>query len=137
MAAGASDVTHGVDELVVADRLAGMSDVVAGAGMMDVAEGAALLEESDEIESLSLMLSMLGEDDLNWSMDLAGIAGQIMVAGDVVADLDMPVLSDFLRDRGNVLRQMAADSIFQAAATSEIAMALYRGWRRCRSFGRQ
>jgi hypothetical protein len=45
LAAGASDVTRGVDEMVVADRLAAVSEIVGVAGVTDVVEGMALMDE--------------------------------------------------------------------------------------------
>ena len=54
----------------------------------------------------------------------ARVAGQIMVAGDVVADMDMPVLAMFLAGKGEQLRDLATDSIYQAAALRGVSAAL-------------
>lgn len=124
LAEASNEITHGLDELEAAERASLMSEAVAEAGVVDVMEGAEMMSAAEEIEDLSMMLALMNEEDLLWSMDLAGISGQLQVAGDVVADLDMPVLADFLRDRGDVLRQMAAESIFQYTATRGIASAL-------------
>ena len=66
----------------------------------------------------------MSEEDLEWSLELAGIAGQLLVISDTVAELDMPVLSNVLFDRGEQLREMATDSVFQSAALRGMAQAL-------------
>ena len=54
LAAGASDVTRGVDALVASDRLAMLSDVVAAAGVTDVAQSREeLVEAAHELSEAS------------------------------------------------------------------------------------
>lgn len=47
--------------------------------------------------------------------------GQLAVAADVVAMLDMPVLAEFLADKGDDLRDLAVDAIIKFAAAHAMA----------------
>jgi hypothetical protein len=62
--------------------------------------------------------------DLEDAMDLAAISGQLYVAGDVVAGLEMPVLAAFLEDRGQWLREIAVDTVLRFGAGQALADAL-------------
>ena len=60
---------------------------------------------------------MMSEADLEHGMELAAIAGQLSAAGDVVAAIGMPVLADFLADKGEDLQEIAVDTILRSSAT--------------------
>ena len=84
LAAGVSDVTHGVDQMIVADKLAMLSEVVGAAGSLDVAEGVEALVTSEDID----VQSTRRRDDERqrrrprWS---CRPSGQLAVAADFVA----------------------------------------------------
>jgi hypothetical protein len=56
---GASDVTRGVDAMVVADRVTKLSDIVEAAGVTDVAEG---LEIVEDLQAALEQFSEIAED---------------------------------------------------------------------------
>jgi hypothetical protein len=117
----ASDLTRGIDAAVVAGRAAAISKIVADAGIDDIAEGAEMLAASDDLAVQSALVSSLGAEDLETSMDIAAISGQLDVVAQVVAQLDMPVLAEFLEDKSMELQDLAIDGIFRAGATRALA----------------
>ena len=121
LAAGASDLTRAADLEIMAERTAFVSEVVRAAGAADMAQGAEILAASQDIEVQSILISGLGEEDLRLGMEMGAIAGQLAVAADVVAMLDMPVLAEFLANRGDDLRDLAVDAIIKFGATRAMA----------------
>ncbi|HRX03412.1 MAG TPA: hypothetical protein P5148_09725, partial [Anaerolineae bacterium] len=107
-----------------AQNLAAISAVMAEAGVEDMAQGVALLTASDDIAIQSAVIGGLSEDDLALGMELAAIGGQLQAVGDVVLDLDMPLLAAFLGSLGDRMRQLSADTIHRFGATRALARAL-------------
>lgn len=107
-----------------AQNLAAISSVMAEAGVQDVAQGVALLTASEDIAIQSAIIGGLSEDDLALSMELAAIGGQLHAVSDVVYDLDMPLLADFLDLLGDRMRELSADTIHRFGATRALARAM-------------
>jgi len=91
---------------------------------MDMAEGAVALAASEDIAVQSAIMGSLSREDLATGMKLSAIAGQLRTARNVVAALDMPVLSDFLAEKSDELDEAATEQIFLMAATRALARSL-------------
>jgi hypothetical protein len=137
LAAGASDLTEGLDALRASEYMAQLSQTVAAAGVLDVAEGVELIAMSDDIEALGAVVGLMSEDDLEQGMELARMAGELWTASDVVALLDMPVLATFLEQRGEWLQEIAVDIILRAGSTSALAQAMGETGARVADLGAQ
>ena len=96
---------------------------MAAAGVVDIAEGADMLAESQDVEVQSEMVGFLSETELE-TMDIAAIAGQSAVVGDIATLRDMPVLAVFLETKGNALHQLAVETIIKFAAGRAVAASL-------------
>jgi hypothetical protein len=57
-------------------------------------------------------------------MNMAAISGQLETVSQVVAELGMPILADFLDTKCDELQVMAVDTIFRAGATRALAAAV-------------
>jgi hypothetical protein len=113
LAAGVSEVTRGVDALAASERSAVLSETVGIAGVSDVAQGAELLDASDDLAEMSAFVAAMSTEDLERGMDLASMYGELTVAGDVMAEMGLPVMAAFLADRGQWLREIAVDELRQ------------------------
>lgn len=107
-----------------ARNLAAISAVMAEAGVDDVAQGVALLTASEDIAVQSMLVGELSREDLELGMELASIGGQLQAVSDVVFDLDMPLLAEFLESLGDRMRALSADTIHRFGATRALARAL-------------
>ena len=121
MATAASDATRSEDASVVADRISRLSQVVAEAGIADVGQGAELLAASEDVGVLSAMVGLMSSADMDHGLDLARMAGELWTVGDVVDILQMPVLADFLENRGLRLQEMAVEQILRSAGRSSLS----------------
>lgn len=117
----ASDVTRGVDALVVGDHLAAISEVVAAAGVNDIAQGTELLTHSEDIAVQSALVAALAEEDLALSMKIAAIAGQLEAVGDLAILMDMPTLAEFLDSKSDELQNLAVDTMMRFSATRALS----------------
>jgi len=123
-AAGVSDLTRAEDAVVVAERVKALSDVVGVAGVVDVAQGAEMLAASEDVGVMSAMVGLMGEEDLETGLELARIAGELWAVSDVVDMLQMPALTDFLAERGEILQEIAVEQIIRSASTKGVARAI-------------
>ena len=98
---GASDLTRAADAALVAERVQQLSDVVSMAGVMDVEEGVDMLMKGGDVRTMGAIVGLMSREELDRGMELARLAGELSVAGDVVDMLEMPVLAEFLADRGD------------------------------------
>ena len=124
LAEGASDATRGVDALKAARRAGRRSKKAAREGVRDVAQGSELISASEELAIESALVSEMSADNLEQGMRLASIAGQLWAASNVLETLDMPLLSDFLDDKGQELQDLAVDVLLRSGATQGLARAM-------------
>ena len=89
--------------------------------MSDVAQGAELLDASDDLAEISAFVAAMSTEDLERGMDLASLYGELTVAGDVMAEMGLPVMAAFLADRGQWLREIAVDELRQYGASRALA----------------
>jgi hypothetical protein len=124
LASGASDVTRGEDAKRAAAVAAGLGEVVFEAGVADVEQGADMLAASDDIAVQSTLMSALSAGDLRRGMEIASVSGELRAVADVLAILGMPVVSDFLVDKGEQLQEVAVRSLLRFGATRALAEAM-------------
>ncbi len=120
-AVGAADVTRGEDEATVAATYSALSDAAARRGARDAAEGAATLDMADEVAAGGALAAALSTDEFRRGMDLAGIAGQIQVAADLVRVVGQPTLAAFLGRTSHQLRVLATDALSRASEGAVVA----------------
>ena len=120
-AAGAADVTRGEDEAAVAATYSTLSDAAARRGARDAAEGAATLDMADEVAAGGALAAALSTDEFRRGMDLAGIAGQVQVAAELVRAVGQPTLAAFLGRTSHQLRVLATDALRRATEDALVA----------------
>nr|NIV35401.1 hypothetical protein [Anaerolineae bacterium] len=103
------------------ERSAVLSETVGIAGVSDVAQGAELLDASDDLAEMGAFVAAMSTEDLERGMDLASLYGELVVAGDVMAEMGLPVMAAFLADRGQWLREIAVDELRQYGASRALA----------------
>jgi hypothetical protein len=101
-----------------------LSEAVGDAGIDDIAEGAQMLAASEDLAVIGAMVAAMSEDDLDHSMEIAGISGQMNAVGDLVASMDMLVLASFLWDRSDRLRELAVETMIRFSAGQALAEAI-------------
>lgn len=104
--------------------MAELSDVVGFAGEQDVAQGSEALAAAQEIEVGSDIVAALSSDDLDRSMALGAIAGQIGVASEIVYSLQMPELGAFLRTKSEELHAVAVADVKRFGVTRALSAAM-------------
>jgi len=120
-AVGAADVTRGEDEAAAAAAFSALSDAAARRGARDAAEGAAALSMADEVAAGGELAAALSTDDFRRGMELAGIAGQVWVAAELVQGVRQPTLAAFLGRTSQQLRSLAVDALSRATEGAIVA----------------
>ncbi len=120
----ASQLTRGEDAIMGAERRARLSEMVATAGINDIVQGAQLVVASEDVQALSAVVGALNADDLEDTMEIASISGELSVISDVLYAMDLPVISAFLQDRGERLKELAVDNIMRYGAVRALTEAM-------------
>ena len=113
-AVGAADAIRGEDEAAAAATLSALSHAAARRGARDAAEGAAALSMADEVAAGGELAAALSTDEFRRGMELAGIAGQVQVAGELLQGVRQPTLAAFLSRTSHQLRVLAVDALSRA-----------------------
>jgi len=114
-------VTRGEDEASSAATFSALSEAAARRGARDAAEGAATLSMADEVAVGGELAAALSTDEFRRGMELAGIAGQIQVAADLVRGIGQPTLAAFLGRTGHHLHALGVDAIGRATEGAIVA----------------
>jgi hypothetical protein len=120
-AVGAADITRGEDEAAAAATYSALSHAAARRGARDAAEGAATLDIADEVAAGGALAAALSSDEFRRGMDLAGIAGQVQVAADLVRAVGQPTLAAFLGRTSHQLRVLATEALSRASEGAVVA----------------
>ena len=120
-AVGAADVTRGEDEAAAAATYSALSNAAARRGARDAAEGAATLDMADEVAAGGALAAALSTDEFRRGMELAGIAGQVQVAADLVRGVRQPTLAAFLGRTSHQLRVLATEALSRATEGALVA----------------
>jgi hypothetical protein len=113
-AEGAADVTRGEDEAAAAATLSALSDAAARRGAHDAAEGAAALSMADEVAAGGEVAAALSSEEFRRGLELAGIAGQLQVAAELLQGVRQPALAAFLDRTSQQLRVLSVDALSRA-----------------------
>jgi hypothetical protein len=124
VAAGSSDLTRAADAAIVADRMQELSEIVGAAGIVDVEEGVEMLMKGQDVRAMGAIVKLMSKEELERGLELARLAGELWTISDVAGVLDMPVLADFLEERGMRLQQIAADQLLRYTGTRALAGAI-------------
>jgi hypothetical protein len=135
IAKGASDLTRAVDENVVSQRMAVLSDVVATAGVVDIAEGAEMLAASEDVGVVSALVGMMSREDIEHGLELARLSGELYTASDILAAMKMPVMVTFLTERAERLHEMSVEQIRIAISTDGVSQILSAAEQRINTLG--
>ena len=79
----------------------------------------------------------MSREELERGLELARLAGELWTVSDVVGVLDMPVLAEFLEDRGLRLQQIAADQLLRYTGTRALAGAIKETGKDIEAMGEQ
>jgi len=120
-AMGAADMTRGEDEAAAAATYSALSDAAAQRGSRDSAEGAATLSYADQVAAGGAVAAALSSDEFRRGMELAGIAGQVQVAAELLQGVGQPTLAALLARTSQQLRVLAADALSRATEGAVVA----------------
>ena len=120
-AEGAADVTRGEDEAAAAATYAALSDAAEQRGSRDAAQGAATLSMAEEVAAGGAVAAALSSDEFRRGMELAGIAGQVQVAAELLQGVGQPTLAAFLARTSAQLRILAAGALSRATEGAVVA----------------
>jgi len=118
---GAADATRGEDEAAAAATYSALSDAAAQRGSRDAAQGAATLSMADEVAAGGAVAAALSSDEFRRGMELAGIAGQVQVAAELLQGVQQPTLAAFLARTSQQLRVLAAGALSRATEGAVVA----------------
>jgi len=121
IAAGATDVTRGEDEAAAAAAYSASSDAAAQRGAQDAAQGAATLSMADEVAAGGEFAASLSSDEFRRGMELAGIAGQVQVAAELLQGIQQRTLAAFLGRTSHQLRVLAIEALSRATEGALVA----------------
>ena len=120
-AAGAADITRGEDEAAAAAAYSASSDEAALRGARDAAQGAATLSMADEVATGGELAASLSSDEFRRGMELAGIAGQVQVAAELLQGVQQRTLAAFLGRTSHQLRVLAVEALSRATEGAIVA----------------
>jgi hypothetical protein len=121
IAAGSADVTRGEDESAAAAAYSTSSDAAAQRGARDAAQGAATLSMADEVAAGGEFAASVSSDEFRRGMELAGIAGQVQVAAELLQGSQQRTLAAFLGRTSHQLRVLAVESLSRATEGALLA----------------
>jgi hypothetical protein len=136
-AAASSDLTRAADAALVAERVGELSEIVGEAGVVDVEEGVEMLMKGGDVKAMGAIVGLMSKEELERGMELARLAGELAVVGDVVSILDMPVLAEFLAERGEQLQDIAVDQLLRFTGTRALAGAIKQAGQDVEAMGEQ
>jgi hypothetical protein len=124
VASASSNLTRAADAALVAERMQDLSEIVAAAGVVDVEEGVEMMMKGGDVKAMSAIVGLMSEEELERGLALARVAGELSTVGDMMDVLQMPVLAEFLADRGQQLQDIAVDQLLRFTSTRALAGAI-------------
>ena len=137
VAAGASDLTRATDAALAAERMQQLSDIVGEAGVVDVAQGVDMLIKGGDVRAMGAIVTLMSREELDRGLELARIAGEMWTVSDLAALLDMPMLADFLEERGTRLQEIAVDQLLRSTGTRALAGSIKRAGQDIEAMGEE
>ena len=108
----------------MAERVQELSDLVGIAGEVDVEEGVDLILKGGDVKAMGAIVKLMSKEELERGLELARIAGELWTVSDVAGLLDMPVIAEFLEERGSHLQDIAVDQLLRYTSTRALAGAI-------------
>jgi len=108
-------------ESAAAATYSAFSEAAAQRGSRDAAQGAATLSMADDVAAGGAVAAALSTDEFRRGMELAGIAGQVQVAAELLGGVRQPTLAAFLASTSEQLRVLAVDAISRATEGAVVA----------------
>ncbi len=118
---GAADVTRGEDAAATAATYSALSEAAAQRGSRDAAQGAATLSMAEEVAAGGEVAAALSSAEFRRGMELAGIAGQVQAAAELLQGVRQPTLAAFLARTSQQLRILAAGALSRATEGAVVA----------------
>jgi len=135
VAAASSDLTRAADAALVSERVQQLSEVVSTAGVTDVEEGVDMLMKGGDVRTMGAIVGLMSKEELERGLELARLAGELSTVGDMMDVLQMPVLAEFLADRGERLQDIAVDQLLRFTSTRALAGAIKEAGRDIEAMG--
>jgi hypothetical protein len=123
-AVSSAKLTAGSAALYGAERRAALRDITEVAGVNDILQGADLVATSEDVALMGAAVASLNEDDLDDTMEIAAISGELGVLADVLATMDMSTMAEFLFDRSERLHDIAVDNLLRFGALRALSEAM-------------
>jgi hypothetical protein len=86
---------------------------------------------------MGAIVKMMSREELERGLELARLAGELWTISDVAGVLDMPVLAEFLEERGMRLQEIAVDQLLRYTGTRALAGALKETGKKIEALGEQ
>ena len=83
-----------------------------------------MLAASDDIATISDIVGVMSEGDLEHGMKLARLSGELRAAGEIVNRLEMPILTKFLHGRSITLDNLAVNAVLRSSSTRVLSAAI-------------
>lgn len=109
----AAQLTRGQDALYSAEQRARLSELVEIAGETDIDQGTEMISAASDVALMNAAIATLNEDDLADAMEIASISGELAVLADVVAEMELTIISDFLFQRSERLRELSSANMMR------------------------
>ena len=124
VAAASSDLTRAADAALVAERVQDLSEIVGVAGVVGCGRRRRHDHEGRRCERHGRDRQLMSKEELERGLELARLAGELWTVSDVVGVLEMPVLAEFLEERGPRLQDIAVDQLLRYTGTRALAGAI-------------
>ena len=86
---------------------------------------------------MGAIVSLMSKEELERGLELGRLAGELWTVSDVVDMLDMPVLAEFLDERGMRLQEIAVDQLLRYTGTRALAGAIKETGKEIEAMGEQ
>jgi hypothetical protein len=96
-----------------------------------------MLMKGGNVRAMGAIVSLMSREELERGLELARLAGELWTVSDVVGILQMPVLAEFLEERGMRLQEVAVDQLLRFTGTRALAGAMKATGKEIEAMGEQ
>ena len=86
---------------------------------------------------MGAIVKLMSKEELERGLELARLSGELWTVSDVIGVLHMPVLAEFLEERGLRLQEIAVDQLLRYTGTRVLAGALKQTGQDIEAMGEQ
>jgi len=83
-----------------------------------------MIMKAGDVKAMGAIVKLMSKEELERGLELARIAGELWTVSDVASVLDMPVVAEFLEERGMRLQEIAVDQLLRFTGTRALAGAI-------------